>query len=57
MMGKVMGCFQGENLPALSSKNSKLSGFELDASADAVFKNDAFTPVMYCVHLILTSSL
>ena len=56
-MGKVMGCFQGENLPALSSKNNKLSGFELNVSADAVFKNDAFTPIMYCVHVILTSSL
>lgn len=53
MMGKVMDRFQGENL----SSENKLSGFELDASADSVFKNDGFTPVMCCIHVMLTSSL
>lgn len=49
-----MDCFQGENLPALSSK-TKLSAFELDASAGAGFRNDAFTPATCCVCVVLTS--
>lgn len=52
--GKGNGSFPGRKL--LSSEN-KLSVFELDASADSVLKNDAFTPLMYCTRVMLTSSL
>ena len=48
--------FPGRKLTSFVQKN-KLSGFELDASADADLKNDAFTLVMYCIHVALTSSL
>lgn len=51
-MGKVMDCFQGENLAALFKKN-KSSGFELDASADADLKKQCF----YSCNVLHTCSI